>query len=693
MHSFAHRWEVQAARKQPLLDGDAAAFVISFFAHLALIIALGFAPIAAPAEEVVLVVSSAPAEEQVDLKLPDEFSFSDLPSVEIGSHSVQGVAAALSMAPVISEVAAVPSHLLTTPVELGRLEINDVLETATGRHYAENLAVKGAAGEGTTGAVGAIDRITHEILLSLEERKTLVVWLFDETESLVPQRKAIRDRFSRIYDELGIIEASGNDTFVKHESKPLLSSVVGFGSSFKYITDKPTDSLTELRQAVTSVPNDESGTENVFSAIYDVAKHYANYRYTTSEKPTPERNVMIVVFTDEAGSDTDRAEEAIKMCRRWAIPVYVIGVPAPFGRKETRLKWIDPDPKYDQTAQWGVVEQGPESYLPERIRLSFAGSTTDEEPMDSGFGPYALTRLCVETGGIYFAVHPNRNVTRRVTRGETAAYSAYLTNFFDPEIMRRYRPDYVSVNEYQKRLTQNKTRSALIQAAASSAQLSDAVLNDDPKQQSELDRVGAIALDNRPSAFIKRDEAAFARELSEAQQAAALLEPKINSLYQILQHGEADRDKETVMRWRAGYDLAMGRVLAAKVRTETYNAMLATAKRGLKLKDPKNNTFELKPNEEISVGSNYVKLAERAKMYLTRVVTEHAGTPWALLARRELDQPLGWKWDDRFTDLTPKPAPKLVANNNNNVVRPKTRPEPQTPAPAPPPKRPVPKKL
>ena len=131
---------------------------------------------------------------------------------------MQGEAAALSLAPTVSEVAAVPSQLLTVPVEISRIEINDVLETATGLHYAENLAVKGIAGEGTTGAVGAIDRTTHEILLSLEERKTLVVWLFDQTASLIPQRKAIRDRFDRIYDELGIVEAAGNDAFVKHEA-------------------------------------------------------------------------------------------------------------------------------------------------------------------------------------------------------------------------------------------------------------------------------------------------------------------------------------------------------------------------------------------------------------------------------------------------------------------------------------------
>jgi hypothetical protein len=174
-------------------------------------------------------------------------------------------------------------------------------------------------------------------------------------------------------------------------------------------------------------------------------------------------------------------------------------------------------------------------------------------------------------------------------------------------------------------------------------------------------------MENPRTHFMKADEAEFARQLSNAQQAAAALEPKVNALFQILQQGEGDRDKETVQRWQAGYDLAMGRVLAVKVRTETYNAMLAAAKRGLKLSDPKNNTFDLRPTEEISVGSNYAKLAERAKMYLTRVVKEHPGTPWAMLADRELKEPLGWTWKDSFTDPAPKAKPKMAANNNNNA--------------------------
>ena len=57
-----------------------------------------------------------------------------------------------------------------------------------------------------------------------------------------------------------------------------------------------------------------------------------------------------------------------------------------------------------------------------------AGGVLDEniDPIDSGFGPFALTRLCYETGGIYFAVHPNRNVHREVTEHEIDVFSCNL---------------------------------------------------------------------------------------------------------------------------------------------------------------------------------------------------------------------------------------------------------------------------
>jgi hypothetical protein len=667
MSRFRQWWFEKTGERITPLNGQLPAFGVSFVVHLCAIVGLGLIPLAVSQEEVAIHVTSAPMEDRFELETPQEFAFNDLPSEEIGSSSVQGEAMAMSLAPVISEVSVLPQQMTAIPVENANIEFNNILQQATGLHYSENLTVRGAAGEGTTGAAGAIDRITHEILLSMEERKTLVVWLFDQTESLIPQRKAIRERFSKIYEELGVVESTRNEAFAKHDQKPLLSSVVGFGNTVKFMTEKPTDSLAELSKAVTELPKDNSGTENVFGAITEVAKRYASFRQASGEKTNSNRNVMIVVFTDEAGSDTNRAEETVRMCRRWAMPVYVIGVPAPFGRQEAKMKWIDPDPRYNQEPQWGIVEQGPETHYPEQVKLSFRGSWMDEEALDSGFGPYALTRLCVESGGIYFTVHPNRDLSRRVTRGEISAFSAHLSRFYDPEVMRKYRPEYVSIPEYEKRVKENKARKALTDAAKGSNELS--------------------AMENPRREFVKADEAEFARILSEAQQAAAAIEPRINALLQVLQVGEADREKEMVPRWQAGYDLAMGRTLAMKVRTESYNAMLAAAKRGLKPSAPKNNVWNLEPSNEIGAGSNFVKMAERAKMYLARVAKDHPNTPWATLAERELQEPMGWKWKDSFRDMTPKKKAMPAANNNNPPPRP-----PQMPMNAKPPvTRPLPK--
>jgi hypothetical protein len=366
-----------------------------------------------------------------------------------------------------------------------------------------------------------------------------------------------------------------------------------------------------------------------------------------AETGEPQRNVMLIAVTDEAGDDHEKGlETTIQICRRYAMPVYVVGVPAPFGRAETMVKWGDPDPEYDQSPQWGRVNQGPESFLQERVKLHFAASDKDEyeTPIDSGFGPFSLTRLSYETGGIYFAVHPNRNVTRSVGRGETVAFSAHMEHFFDPQIMRKYRPDYVSADEYNRRVSSNKARGALVRTA----QMSFLAPMGDPRTR-----------------FVKESEAEFANQLTEAQKEAAKLEPKINALYQTIKLGESDRKSEYSLRWQAGYDLAYGRILAVKVRTEGYNAMLAAAKRGLKTEDKKSNTWTLKAANELDAGSQLEKQAEKARTVLQSVVDDHAGTPWALLAQKELDNPVGWKWQESYTDLTPR-NPGMGGNGNNN---------------------------
>ena len=61
----------------------------------------------------------------------------------------------------------------------------------TGKELSESLVVKGDVGVGEAGAAGAVDRLTLEIAASLEQRPTLVCWVFDQSVSLAGQRKEI----------------------------------------------------------------------------------------------------------------------------------------------------------------------------------------------------------------------------------------------------------------------------------------------------------------------------------------------------------------------------------------------------------------------------------------------------------------------------------------------------------------------
>lgn len=645
LNGLRNWWQRHTGEEETPFDGDAPVWVISMLFHLVLMFILAFLVVGeAPKAKTVEFIT--PVEEVHDpLEIPEEFHFSEVRSEEIGANSVDGTEMAQSEAQVIAEVSVVPSPAEITETEIPDIEINPAFDVATGLQFA-NLPVKGHVGQGATGATGAIDRITHEILLNLEERKTLVVWLFDQSASLTRQREEIHDRFDRIYEELGVIEAAGNEAFAKHDKKPLLTSVVAFGSTATLLTKKPTDNITEIKEAIAGIQRDDTGKEFVFSAVTETANWFRDLRIIDPETREPERNVMIVVFSDEKGDDQEKLDDTIRVCRRYQMPVYVVGVPAPFGRDEVPVKWVDPDPEYDQSPQWPVVHQGPESFFPERIKLHFSGGKEESESIDSGFGPYALTRLTYETGGIYFAVHPNRNVNREVTRRETAAFSAHIEHFFDPNVMRRYRPDYVSVNEYKQRLNENKARLALIEAANQSWLT--------PMEQPRL-------------RFERLDEAAFVNALSEAQKDAAKLGPKVGMILDKLALGEADREQETELRWQAGYDLAMGRALAVAVRTITYNSMLAEAKRGRKFEDEKNNTWVLTPDDEVSTGSKDAKMADKAKEYLQRVITDHPDTPWALLAKQELETPLSWKWTEEFTE---PPAPRDPGMGNGNAPAP-----------------------
>ena len=626
---------------------DLSAWLVSFTVHLTVLVVLASLTLYIPIRERIL-LSTAPLEELDDTPLPQEFHFSAAAHEQIGALSESGLAAARPSGP-LEAIESRIAYELEPTTAIGNIEVHDFNRTILeGPNLPENVIIKGSGSVGATGAVGAIDRITHEILLSLDERPTLVAWLFDQSGSLKPQRESIAKRFDRVYKELGVIEASGNAAFKQHGERPLLTSIAEFGSAVNLLTPKPTDDLTEIKAAVRGVNDDPQGDgrENVFESVGFLAEKLRHFRLSA-----PRHNVMIVVFTDEAGDDIQSLDAAVEVCRKYEMPVYVIGVPAPFGRETAYVKWVDPDPMFDQSPQWAPVHLGPESLLPERIKLLFGGRPEQEEQMDSGFGPFGLSRLAYETGGLYFTVHPNRESGKKIEPWESAAMSTYFSMFFDERVMRNYRPDYVPAKQYYELLKSNRACAALVEASQLSA---------------------TTPMENVRLRFPRVDDGQFARDLSDAQRAAAKLEPKIEALATVLRQGERDRDKVSTPRWQAGFDLAIGRTLAVKVRTEGYNAVLAIAKQGLKFKDEKNDTWELRPTDSVTVSSALAKDAEDAKKYLNRVIADHKGTPWALDAEKELKQPLGWEWRERFSDVAGRIA-RAEANQN--------RPRPEQPEP------------
>jgi hypothetical protein len=267
-----------------------------------------------------------------------------------------------------------------------------------------------------------------------------------------------------------------------------------------------------------------------------------------------------------------------------------------------------------------------------------------DEPIDSGFGPFSLSKLCAQTGGIYFAVHANRGAAGRVSDKDTAPMASRLRRFFDPEVMRQYKPDYLSAAKIEEMLGKNKAKKALVEAAQK-AQISP--------------------LDPPQTTFPREDDGKLALLFSEAQKAAAVLQPKIDAVYGVLAAGQMDRDKITEKRWQAGYDLALGRVLAVKVRNDAYNQILAQAKSGLRFKNPANDTWVLEPHAEVkNVGSQTEKLAAQARTTLERVVNEHPGTPWATIAAEELAIPLGYAWKETHTGVSKQEMGAGGGNDN-----------------------------
>jgi len=613
-------WQAYTGEEDAPFDDDTPAWAVSLVLHVAVLLSMALIGLPeSPAKpRPIPIVSTPPVETDVLMEPPEELTVSVDPQPEAGAQSDAAVEVAQSMAPVVAEESIVPVVVEADPA--ADIPLEPVEADATGLVLTAEIAVKGAVGVGTTGASGAVDRLTVEIAAALEQRPTLVCWLFDQSVSLAAQRKEIAARLDRVFDELGMNKSEKN-------RPDLLNLVFAYGQQMRQVTEKPTAVAADVVSAIENIAIDDSGVEMTFSAIRLAAERAKPLRIGP-----PKRHVMIIAFTDEVGNDQQFVDQTAQICRNQGMPVYVVGVPAPFGMREVKMKFVEFDPRYDAGEEWAVVDQGPETLYPEHVRVH---PREAEEPIDSGFGPFSLSKLCYQTGGIYFAVHANRGTRGRVTDDAVAPMASRLRRFFEQEALVSYRPDYVATAKIDQALTANRAKKALVDAARTSQ---------------------LAPMESPQTTFPRQDDGALALLLGEAQKVAARFAPKIDALYGILAAGAADREKVEEKRWQAGYDLAVGRVLALKIRTDAYNIMLAQAKTGMKFKNPQNDTWVLVPSDDVSAtGSQTDKLAKQCRTALERVVKDHPGTPWAFLAAEELKTPLGYAWSETYTGVNKPP--------------------------------------
>ncbi|HQX49499.1 MAG TPA: vWA domain-containing protein [Planctomycetaceae bacterium] len=465
--------------------------------------------------------------------------------------------------------------------------------------FPENVAAASIT-EQANGTERAVDGLTQEIAASLRQRKTIVVWLIDESQTLKSRRDLIANRFETIYRQLGLIDDTNTNDALK-------AGVISYGDDVHVLVHDATSELTELTKAVRGIKDDESGKENVFAAVAEALEIYTPVKH---EMPA---NTIFIIVTDERGDDYEKLEEIAKRCSQESVKVYCIGNASVFGREKgfVRYKWEYEGEQFEEEIP---VDQGPETAMPENLQLpSWTNTPHDLNRMSSGFGPYTLSRLCAETGGIFLIAED--------TTGEK----------WDPQIMRKYTPDYRSQVEFMKQLNKNPAMQALLGATHIS------VTEDVPIPQ----RV-----------FQANDETILREHITEAQKLLAVLDYFLQRLQTLLEDGEKHRDKLDSARWRASFDLAMSRTLAMRIRTLEYDARLAEMKSSpKKFEKTDSNQWRLEPSEKVIASEDIRKMHDKALEYLKRVVKEHPGTPWACLAGLELRDPLGWDWVEGYAPM------------------------------------------
>jgi hypothetical protein len=427
----------------------------------------------------------------------------------------------------------------------------------------------------------AMDRITQEILINLQKSDVLLIWCFDQSESMKDDQREIRDRIYRVYEELGLLNATNNDA--------LTTAVTSYGEGFLVHTRAPTFDVNQIKLAIEQVPLDPSGKEMMCSATIATINMHREYAKKSR------RRMMLVLVTDESGEKPDNnqnLEAAVAAAKSAECKIYTLGREAVFGYPYAFIRWPHPQTK---RIHWLRIDRGPETAFVEQLQTN--GFHRRHDAFPSGFGPYEQTRLSRETGGIFFMLP---SLESNLVRGEKRRYEL--------DIMRPYRPDLRSRAECFFDRDKSKLQTTLW----------DIIYTFNPYNPQAAKHIELRV-------EFSKDFAPFVRQV---QQELTKLPPYLAALAaasDAVEKLQYEREQEVDPRWQANYDLLRAHLVAYQARVYEYGAYLQAF-----VKNPEVFPPTKAPNlilENLDITTRKETMTEESKPYIGWCSTSARSTP------------------------------------------------------------------
>jgi hypothetical protein len=308
---------------------------VSMAVHLAVLISLALLMVDQPTKDtlktIVATMFEEPDHEFVEVELDQQ--------IEAAVEQSVSVVSAVPTTGALGNAPAAAASMQVDQSVADRAEVSDVAITGLNVIAPPSERIIEEVPEGFLGDPRAVvddykeamDRITQEILNNLQKSDVLLVWCFDQSESMKDDQREIRDRIYGVYEELGLVNATNSDA--------LTTAVISYGEGYVRHMKTPTNDVNAIKVAIEQIPLDATGKENMCSAVGRAVTDHRTYCMRT------QRRMMLVLVTDESGEHEDNSaylEAAIETAKAAKCKIYTLGREAVFGYPYAFMRYLPP---------------------------------------------------------------------------------------------------------------------------------------------------------------------------------------------------------------------------------------------------------------------------------------------------------------------------------------------------------------